>query len=103
MTQLNVENSVTDTDINLQKSILKSQNHITFLPLCPGPIHPKPPVHTKKASLQLELGRKGDNTFLGKSFVSKENITDFLPDPQEALPNDYGKSSDDELATVYLD
>ena len=70
----------------------------TSLPPRAGPSILKPPSHPAPSSLQAQIGAKIDADLLGKLHISKENIDDFLPDPQDAPTNIYGacQNMDDE-------
>ena len=47
----------------------------------------------EKVSLQSRIGKKDDEAMLGKLSTRRDLIQHFIPHPQEAPPNIYGKCS----------
>ena len=87
-----------------------STTKIPSLPPRPDLIPPEPPdgpdphsavtnfrptaldtTQKKKTCLQVTIGMKDDRAMLGKSIKSCDLIHSFIPPPQEAPPNNYGK------------
>ena len=93
-------NIVSKSDLSFLEDKFQTNSSLVELPLSlpprAGPSILKQPSHPAPSSLQAQIGAKIDNDLLGKSYISKENIDDFLPDPQAAPANNYGESSDDE-------
>ena len=54
------------------------------------PVPPKD-INKGKISLQNKIGQRTDNKMLGKYELCSENISMFIPEPQEAPENNYGK------------
>ena len=89
-------NTATKIDLSLLDDKFQANSRLaelpTSLPPRAGPSIPRQPSHPAPSSLQAQIGTKIDDNLLGKSYISKENIDDFLPDPQEAPANNYGES-----------
>ena len=89
-------NTATKIDLSFLDDKFQANSRLaelpTSLPPRAGPSIPKQPSHPAPSSLQAQIGTKIADNLLGKSYISKENIDDFFPDPQEAPANNYGES-----------